>query len=519
MSTPEAHDRRLLAITNALITETEPATLFRTVADHLREWLPFASLGISYFDAETGAFERGVAVTPSGTMQSIEPIPFRGTLLEGIAAGGNAAVLSAGQLEQTLSRFVSLRDPSDDQALLCVVLPLFGRSHNLLAVAAATLPASTPIAPADLEFLNRLGIQIGLAVENMLLHQENARLRRQLEQDGRYLREEINEAFDVSGLMYASHGIAEVMAQVRKAAATDATVLLIGETGTGKELFARTIHAQSPKSHRPLVKVNCGAIPSGLIESTLFGHEKGAFTGAVNRHIGLFEVADGGTLFLDEIGELPLEMQVKLLRVLQEGEFTRVGGHETLKTAVRVIAATNRSLESMVQEGSFRADLYYRLAVIPVIIPPLRERPDDIPLLATAFVQKFARRVHKPIKMISPDAMRRLTAYPFPGNVRELENLIERAVVLCESTVLGPEFFPIGKQGIPQPSPKAPRSSPTAPKGEPRRGERQEILSVLEASNWLIEGPRGAALKLGLKPSTLRGRMAKLGITRAAMER
>lgn len=520
MTTSEAHDRRLLAVTNALITETEPAALFRAVAESLREWLPFASLGIAYFDAATGMFERGVAVTVTGAMQSIEPIPFKGTRLEEIVRDGHAALLTTDQLEHTLSRFVSMRDPGSDQPLGCAVLPIFGRSHNLLAVTAATLPAPAALTPADLGFLDRLGTQIGLAVENMLLHQENARLRQQLEQDGRYLQEEINETFDVTGLIYASHGIAEVMAQVQKAAATDATVLLIGETGTGKELFARTIHAQSPKSRRPLVKVNCGAIPSGLIESTLFGHERGAFTGAVHRHIGLFEVANGGTLFLDEIGELPLEMQVKLLRVLQEGEFTRVGGHENLRTAVRMIAATNRSLETMVQDGTFRADLYYRLAVIPIIIPPLRERPDDIPLLATAFVQKYARRVHKPIKMISSDAMRRLTRYDFPGNVRELENLIERAVVLCDAPVLGPEFFPLERPGAVPPVSRDRRTFAQSSRNAEAERERPPadrllILATLEASNWIIEGPRGAARKLGLKPSTLRGRMAKLGIGRS----
>jgi formate hydrogenlyase transcriptional activator len=513
VSTTEEHHRRLLAITNALITETDPARLFRAVADHLREWLPFAAIGIAYYDAGSEIFNRGMAVTSDGAMQSIEPIPFRGTRLDGIVATGHAVLLSSEDLEQTVVRFVSLQSPGEQQSLMCVVLPLFGRAHNLLAVAAATLPASSPFADSDIEFLDRLGIQIGLAVENMLLHQENSRLRQQLEQDGRYLRDEINESFDVSGLIYASHAIAAVMAQVRKAAATDATVLLVGETGTGKELFARTIHAQSRAAHRPLVKVNCGAIPSGLIESTLFGHEKGAFTGAVNRHIGLFEVADGGTLFLDEIGELPLDMQVKLLRILQEGEFTRVGGHENLRTTVRVIAATNRRLEEMVQEGTFRADLYYRLAVIPITIPPLRERPDDIPLLATAFVQKLARRFHKPIKLISSDAMQRLKDYSFPGNVRELENLIERAVVLCDSATLGTELFPIA--GAPAGAGhKSAIAVGARSRGQVKTDERQRILHALESSNWIIEGSRGAAKKLGIKPSTLRGRMGKLGIGR-----
>jgi transcriptional regulator with GAF, ATPase, and Fis domain len=444
-------------------------------------------------------FTRGMSISSTGAMQSVEPIPFRETLLDGIVAGGHPVILSPEQLSRTLERFVSLREPGGPESQVAIILPLFGRAHNLLAVTAATLPADTVLTPEIRDFLDRLGTQIGLSVENMLLHQENARLRHQLEQDGRYLREEINETFDVAGLIYASHAIAEVMAQVRKAASTDATVLLTGETGTGKEMFARTIHAQSRAADRPLVKVNCGAIPSGLIESTLFGHEKGAFTGAVHRHIGLFEVADGGTFFLDEIGELPLEMQVKLLRVLQEGEFTRVGGHENLHAKVRLIAATNRPLETMVKEGTFRADLYYRLAVVPIHIPPLRERPEDIPLLATAFAQKLARRFHKPIKQISPEAMKRLEAYQYPGNVRELENLIERAVVLCDSAVLDAGLFPLNNFN--QPPPLGGGLEP-----------REDIIAALESSNWIIEGQRGAAKKLGVKPSTLRGRMGKLGI-------
>jgi transcriptional regulator with GAF, ATPase, and Fis domain len=522
VSATTEHHRRLLAITNALITRTDPSELFQAVAEHLRNWLPFASIGIAYFNASKEVFDRGMAITSAGILQSIEPIPFRGTLLDGIVAHGHVEVLQPAALERSFARFVSLQVPGGEQSLICAVLPLFGRSHNLLAVSAATLPSTTQLTPYDLDFFDDLGIQIGLAVENMLLHQENSRLRHQLERDGQYLREEINEAFDVSGLIYASHAIAAVMMQVSKAAETDATVLLAGETGTGKELFGRTIHAQSRRAHRPLVKVNCGAIPSGLIESTLFGHEKGAFTGAVNRHVGLFEVADEGSLFLDEIGELPLDMQVKLLRVLQGGEFTRVGGLESIRSDVRIIAATNRPLETMVQEGSFRADLYYRLAVIPIVIPPLRERPEDISLLATAFVQKFARRFHKPIKLISPEAMHRLEQYSFPGNVRELEHLIERAVVLCDSATLGAEFFPI------KPFPAAPvsrnaRRTPVADRrltGDRRaetreKDERSRIVAALGASNWIIEGSRGAAKKLGLKPSTLRGRMAKMGIQRS----
>ena len=350
----------------------------------------------------------------------------------------------------------------------------------------------------------------------MQSYREIKLLRTRLEQEGRYLKEEINDAFNVSGLIFASSAIANVMRAVEKAAATDATVLLMGETGTGKELFARTIHAMSPLASRALVKVNCAAIPSGLMESHLFGHERGAFTGAVNQHVGVFEVADGGTLFLDEIGELPLDMQVKLLRVLQEREVTRVGGSRSIRVRVRVIAATNRVIEKMVDEGSFRADLYYRLAVIPIVVPPLRERPEDIPLLSTYFLTKYAQRFKKPLQRISAEAMMALKSYSFPGNVRELENLVERAVVLCDTTSVGPEYFHLPRTAHPSSAHRSANSeerSSTIFPGEPD-SIRESLIDTLRETNWIIEGPRGAARRLGLKPSTLRSRMARLGVRR-----
>jgi formate hydrogenlyase transcriptional activator len=495
---------QLLAITTALLGAYDPQRLFATVADHLRRLFPVEAFGISYYDHRTGTFMRGMAMAPGGEMHSLEPIPRSGTQLEEICANGRAVVLSHEQAEQTLNRFVGIYAPGAMQNTHVVVLPLYGREHNILAVAAGVNSSAHEYTPDDLAFLNQLGIQIGLAIENVLLHQENARLRMRLEAEGEYLKEEIDRQADVGGLIYASRPMMEAMQQILRAAPTDASVLLVGETGTGKELFARTLHARSASAHRPLVRVNCGAIPSGLIESTLFGHEKGAFTGAVNRHIGLFEVADGGTLFLDEVGELPLDMQVKLLRVLQEGEFTRVGGHESLHVDVRIIAATNRPIEEMVAGGTFRADLYYRLAVVPIEIPPLRSRREDIPLLATAFLQKYARRFHKPVRQISRGALQRLEAYAFPGNVRELENLVERAVVLCDDTVLHTAHFPLPSKSV---------SGDTAPAPS---GEREQIIAALRQSNWIIEGARGAAKRLGMKPSTLRGRMSRLGIEREA---
>jgi transcriptional regulator with GAF, ATPase, and Fis domain len=495
----------LLAITSALLGAYDPQRLFTAVAEHLRQVFPVDAFGISYYDHRTDSFTRGMVMTADGAIMSPEPSLRSGTALEAICNGGKAVLLDEDLARRALVQFVGLHTPPPDQQTAIVFLPVYGREHNLLAVAAGLNSAGYTYTPDDLAFLDQLGIQIGLAIENMQLHQENARLRMRLEAEGQYLKEEIERAADVGGLIYASRPMDDAMQQILRSAPTDASVLLIGETGTGKELFARTLHAHSASAHRPLVRVNCGAIPSGLIESTLFGHEKGAFTGAVNRHIGLFEVADGGTLFLDEIGELPLDMQVKLLRVLQEGEFTRVGGHEPLHVEVRIIAATNRPIEEMVTAGTFRADLYYRLAVVPIAIPPLRSRPEDIPLLTTAFIQKYSRRFHKPVRQISREALQILEQYPFPGNVRELENLIERAVVLCDDTVLGPGHFPVPTgAALRQPVPSTSFTT----------DEREQILAALHQANWIIEGARGAARRLGIKPSTLRGRMSRLGIER-----
>ena len=494
----------LLAITTALLGAYDPQRLFTTVAEHLRRLFPVEAFGISYYDHRTDTFNRGMAMASGGGMHSIEPFPRSGSPLESICANGRAIVLSHEEAGRMLQRFEGIHTTDAMHDTHVVVLPLYGREHNILGVAAGVNSSAHAYTPDDLAFLDQLGIQIGLAIENVLLHQENARLRSRLEAEGEYLKEEIDRQADVGGLIFASRPMMEAMQQIIRAAPTDASVLLVGETGTGKELFARTLHARSASAHRPLVRVNCGAIPSGLIESTLFGHEKGAFTGAVNRHVGLFEVADGGTLFLDEIGELPLDMQVKLLRVLQEGEFTRVGGHESLHVDVRIIAATNRPIEEMVAAGTFRADLYYRIAVVPIAIPPLRTRREDIPLLATAFLQKYARRFHKPIRRISRDALQKLEAYAYPGNVRELENLVERAVVLCDDTVLHAGHFPM---------PSATATVHAEPATTPE-GERDLILAALRASNWIIEGARGAARRLGMKPSTLRGRMSRLGIDR-----
>jgi transcriptional regulator with GAF, ATPase, and Fis domain len=327
---------------------------------------------------------------------------------------------------------------------------------------------------------------------------------RRLQGLNRYLQQELDSAQGAGVLVGADQGLRPLMEQVRQVAATDATVLIVGETGTGKELIARAVHAQGPRREQPLVTLNCAAIPEGLVESELFGHEKGAFTGALTRKIGRFELADRGTLFLDEIGELSVDLQAKLLRVLQEGELERLGSTRTLKVDVRIVAATNRDLDRQVAEGQFRADLYYRLNVFPLSMPPLRERREDIPLLADHFVRIYANKYRKPIDHVPEPAMDSLQQYDWPGNVRELQHLIERAVIMSPGPMLV----------LNEPLKQAPASVQSKGAGTLEEVERAHILEVLEQSKWRVSGTGGAAERLGLKPTTLESRMKKLGISR-----
>ena len=318
-----------------------------------------------------------------------------------------------------------------------------------------------------------------------------------------YLRQEIKLTHNFEEIITQSKGFRKVLAGVEQVAGTAATVLILGETGTGKELVARAVHSLSARKERPLVKVNCAALPASLIESELFGHERGAFTGALGRKVGRFELADGGTVFLDEIGDLPLELQAKLLRVLQEGEFERLGGTCTLKADVRVIAATNRDLERAVERGDFREDLFYRLNVFPILCPPLRERREDIPLLVSHFVEKHSVRIGKKIEAVAPEVMEALQAYSWPGNVRELENVVERAVILSRGRELAPGDW----------LPRAASSNGTAVPTLAEM-EREHITGVLELAGWRVRGKGGAAERLGMKPTTLEARMKNLNIAR-----
>ncbi len=330
-------------------------------------------------------------------------------------------------------------------------------------------------------------------------------LKRAMEQVG-YLREEIRKEYNFEEVVGTSPALGQLLEKVRRVAGTDATVLLLGETGTGKELLARAIHDLSGRREQPLVKVDCGAISAGLVESELFGHEKGAFTGANERRIGRFELADRGTLFLDEVGELPPDTQVKLLRVLQEHEFERVGSSQPHRVDVRVIAATNRDLAAAVRDKSFRGDLYYRLNVFPLSVPPLRDRPSDIPILVRHFLDKFGKQLGRPFAEVEPASLDRLQAYAWPGNIRELQNILERACILGAGPVVRVEDA-LGPAGA---------DEHTSEVGTLEEAERAHVLRVLERTRWTIEGDDGAAAVLGLRPSTLRSRMRKLGIKRPA---
>jgi formate hydrogenlyase transcriptional activator len=385
-------------------------------------------------------------------------------------------------------------------------IPLVSRNRTLGVLGLARL-TPIPFSPKDLEFLRLVANQVAIAVENALAYDEIAELKDRLAQEKVYLEDEIRSELNFEEIVGRSAALRRVLQDIETVAPTDSTVLIYGETGTGKELIARAIHDLSTRGRNAFVKLNCAAIPTGLLESEMFGHEKGAFTGAVAQRIGRFELAHRGTVFLDEIGEIPLELQPKLLRVLQEREFERLGSSRTLTSDARLIAATNRDLTKMVEDRQFRADLFYRLNVFPVEVPPLRERRDDIPLLVRHFVQQFARRMGKAVDTIPSETMNVLVRYHWPGNIRELQNLVERAVILSTGPTLR---VPVDALQV-SPAPAAVQR-----KGETlEEAERGHILNALEAADWVISGPKGAATKLGLKRSTLQARMEKLGIRRA----
>jgi formate hydrogenlyase transcriptional activator len=390
-------------------------------------------------------------------------------------------------------------------------VPLVHRERTLGSLAVASRQENA-FSRHDAERLGQVAAHVAMAVNNALAFRQIVELRDRLRQEKQYLEEEINLENRFDEIVGESTGLRNVLRQIETVAPTDATVLIQGETGTGKELLARAIHRLSQRSEHTFIKLNCAAIPSGLLESELFGHEKGAFTGAIARKIGRLELAHEGTLFLDEVGELPLDLQPKLLRALQEREIERVGGTRPIPVNVRLIAATNRDLARMVAEKQFRSDLFYRLKVFPISAPPLRERVSDIPILVRHFVARHSRRMGKTIEIIPPETMEALSQWKWPGNIRELENLLERAVILSRGAVL---HVPLAElQDLDEPDQEEDDEPSISANPTLQAAEREHILRALREAKGMIGGPTGAAAKLGLKRTTLNSKIKKLGIGR-----
>ncbi len=507
----------LLDLTNSVVSTLDLRQLLRNISANIRHVMQCDFVGVGLPDAENSSQLRFYAVDfpeSRGFIREEILIP-----IDGMPPG---VTFRTG--EPFVGTIADVADHSPDAPPVAeglttgCILPLVGRGriHGILTLGRREGSVFTR---DEVQFLMQVASQIAIAVENAKAYGQIAKLKDQLAQEKLYLEDEIRSEMNFEEIIGKSAPLRRILQHVETVAPTDSTVLIYGETGTGKELIARAIHNLSGRTGNAFVKLNCAAIPTGLLESELFGHEKGAFTGAIAQRIGRFELANHGTVFLDEVGEIPLELQPKLLRVLQEREFERLGSTRTLRTDARLIAATNRDLASMVEQHKFRSDLFYRLNVFPVRIPSLRERPDDVPLLVRHFAEQFARRMNKKIETISSETLTLLQSYHWPGNIRELQNVIERAVILSPGTVL---HVALGEL--------QPRPSTSLAKGvsnaEPMSGhsedmrdllegtEREHILNVLNQTNWVVAGPNGAALRLGMKRSTLQLRMRKLGISR-----
>ena len=505
--------RTLLEINNALVANLTPEALFHAIAEALRRVLPFDRTAIFLHKPQRDVLRLFV----------LESFLTSKYFLVGLEMPvGDSHVGRAFQSQKlfrcrdlaTERHYSAEEQAHGDGVRSYVIVPLVahGRSIGVLAVASVN-PGQ--YSETDAAFFLEVANQVALAVENMKAYEEIAALKTRHERESVYLQEEIHREHNFSELVGNSPPLLALLRQVEQVAPTDSTVLIVGDTGTGKELIARAVHARSGRRERALVKVNCSAISAGLVESELFGHVKGAFTGAIERRIGRFELADGGTIFLDEVGELLPETQVKLLRVLQEREFEPVGSSRTHPVNVRVIAATNRNLEEAVAAGRFRSDLFFRLNVFPLRVPTLRERRVDIRLFVMCFLARLAGKLGKPVASVTDETMARLTAYDWPGNVRELQNVLERAVILTEGPVLDIDSTMLPTES--QTADRAPASSVPAPHGLPslEEVERAHILTALERTGGVIEGNKGAAAILKLHPSTLRSRMDKLGLKRS----
>jgi formate hydrogenlyase transcriptional activator len=492
--------RLLLEVNNALVSTLDLRELLKKIADCLRRVIRHDYTALALHDPARGEMRLTALDFPEGKglIQEEMTVPLQGS------AGGEVFVtrkpllvdlLNIGRFDAPIARL------AEAEGLKCFcILPLFTSTRELGILAVGALAADA-FQQDDVDLLAQTANQIAIAVENALAYREIAELKNKLAEEKLYLEEEIRTEHNFEEVIGESAALKRALSAVETVAPTDSTVLILGETGTGKEMVARAIHDLSRRRDGTFVKINCAAIPTGLLESELFGHEKGAFTGAIAQKIGRFELAHHGTLFLDEVGDIPLELQPKLLRVLQEKEFERLGGNRTFRVDVRVVAATNRNLGQMVEEGQFRRDLYYRLNVFPILIPPLRERGNDIPLLVRYFVQKYARQMDRRIETISGEVMDALARYHWPGNVRELQNLIERAVILSP----GPDL----RVPLAELKQRSEGSSIVTLEA----ADREHIVRVLRETHGVVGGPRGAAARLGLKRTTLQSKMRRLGIT------
>lgn len=496
----------LLDVTNAVVTQLDTRELFRAVAPAIRRCCSADVAALSVYDAEAGVLRHHVCDAPDdfGTGSDV-PVPSESTL-DGSAAGsvfksGQPRTFSVRELEAfPESGFIRARGI---RSACCVPL---ATAHGVLGTLNLAAYADDAFSPEQFPLLTRVAGQIAIALRNAFSYERIEELNSQLSREKLYLEDEIRSEFQFDEIIGRSRALARVLREIQTVAPTDSTVLISGETGSGKELVARAIHQLGTRRERAFVKLNCAAIPTGLLESELFGHEKGAFTGAINTRIGRFELANQGTVFLDEVGEIPLELQPKLLRVLQEREFERLGSSRTLRTDARLIAATNRDLAALSAEHKFRQDLFYRLNVFPITVPPLRDRREDIPMLVRHFAQAFARRMKKTVETIPTETMEALTQYDWPGNIRELQNLIERAIILTTGQSLDVPLAALSARSTASPH--------TEGLDTLEQADRRHIVAALERSNWVIAGPNGAAARLGVKRSTLQFRMRKLGISK-----
>jgi formate hydrogenlyase transcriptional activator len=495
--------RALLQISEALLACRDRDALIRSLWDTLHPLMAFDYLVIIRYDAarRCGRLE---AIAGKDVLDAPprDEWPLEGSPLEIILETKQPLYVPDMSRETRFrAELLEIYRRNKIQSGLWVALTTMRGMRGAIAFASCNLDAYTP---EDREFMQHIGRQVAIATENALAFEEINELRRHIEDEKVYLEEEIRSEYRFDEMVGSGPALRGVLQQIETAAPTGSSILIQGETGTGKELVARAIHRLSSRANATFVKLNCAAIPAGLIESELLGHEKGAFTGAVGQRIGRFELAHRGTLFLDEIGELPLEIQPKLLRVLQDGQFERLGGTRTIHSDFRLVAATNRDLRTMVAEQHFRADLFYRVNVFPITLPALRERREDIPTLVRYFVQEFSTRMRKDIDAIPTEVMETLVNYSWPGNIRELRNIIERSVILTPGKRLT-----IPKDDLRESRPAAPAAVLTM-----EDAERRHILDALDASSWVVGGPGGAATMLGMKRSTLQSRMQKLGIMR-----